>query len=156
MSVPTRLSRTCAARSVKRHAPPTPTAVACRETSQPCAAPAICSSTRSTAINTPVDGSVSSSVADAGSPEQPTASCRVAAMPVVAPVERFCNTMRTPHVGLFLGAILGFALIVEGFGEMLIVALFAALGWLVASVLSGSIDLGEVLSSQRDRSAGRR
>ena len=66
------------------------------------------------------------------------------------------NTMRTPHVGLFLGAILGFALIVEGFGEMLIVALFAGLGWLVASVLSGTIDVGEVLSSQRDRSAGRR
>ena len=64
--------------------------------------------------------------------------------------------MRTPHVGLFLGAILGFALIVEGFGEMLIVALFAALGWLVASVLSGTIDVGEVLSIQRDRSAGRR
>ncbi len=39
---------------------------------------------------------------------------------------------------------------------MLIVALFAGLGWLVASVLSGSIDVGEVLSSQRDRSAGRR
>jgi len=64
--------------------------------------------------------------------------------------------MRTSHVGLFLGAILGFALIVEGFGEMLIVALFAAIGWLVASVLSGSVDLGEVLSAQRQRSAGRR
>jgi hypothetical protein len=64
--------------------------------------------------------------------------------------------MRTPHVGLFLGAILGFALIVEGFGEMLIVALFAALGWLIASIVSGTIDVGEVLSSQRDRSAGRR
>ena len=36
--------------------------------------------------------------------------------------------MRTAHVGLFLGAILGFALIVEGFGEMLIVALFAWFG----------------------------
>jgi hypothetical protein len=106
--------------------------------------------------STSVAGSVSSSVADAGSQGQPTACCSVAVTPVVAPVERFCNTMRTPHVGLFLGAILGFALIVEGFGEMLIVALFAALGWLVASVLSGSIDLGEVLSSQRDRSAGRR
>ena len=64
--------------------------------------------------------------------------------------------MRTAHVGLFLGAILGFALIVEGFGEMLIVALFAALGWLVASVLSGSVDLGDVLNAQRERSSGRR
>ena len=64
--------------------------------------------------------------------------------------------MRTAHVGLFLGAILGFAVIVEGFGEMLIVALFAALGWLVASVVSGSIDVAEVLSTQRDRNAGRR
>ena len=64
--------------------------------------------------------------------------------------------MRTAHVGLFLGAILGFALIVEGFGEMLIVALFAGLGWLIASVLAGTIDLSEVLSNQRDRNAGRR
>ena len=64
--------------------------------------------------------------------------------------------MRTPHVGLFRGAILGFALIVEGFGEMLIVALFAGVGWLVASVVSGTVDLGEVLSNQRDRSAGQR
>lgn len=64
--------------------------------------------------------------------------------------------MRTPHVGLFLGAILGFALILEGFGEMLIVALFAGLGWFIASVVSGSIDVAEVLSTQRDRSAGRR
>lgn len=103
-----------------------------------------------------VDGSVSSSVADADSPGQLTACCSVTVTPVVAPIERFGNTMRTPHVGLFLGAILGFALIVEGFGEMLIVALFAALGWLVASVLAGTIDVGEVLSSQRDRSAGRR
>ena len=55
--------------------------------------------------------------------------------------------MRTAHVGLFLGAIPGFALIVEGFGEMLIVALFAGLGWLIASVLAGTIDLGEVLSN---------
>ena len=64
--------------------------------------------------------------------------------------------MRTAHAGLFLGAILGLALILEGFGEMLIVALFAGLGWLIASVLAGTIDLGEVLSNQRDRNAGRR
>ena len=30
------------------------------------------------------------------------------------------------------------------------------LGWLIASIVSGTIDIGEVLSSQRDRSAGRR
>jgi hypothetical protein len=156
MSVPTQPSRICATRSVKQPAPPTLTAVAPREISPPCAAPAICSSTRFTSINTTVDGSVSSSVADVGSQQQPTACCSVAVNSVVATVERFSNTMRTPHVGLFLGAILGFALIVEGFGEMLIVALFAALGWLIASVVSGTIDIGEVLSSQRDRSAGRR
>jgi hypothetical protein len=150
------VSRISAARSVERLAPPTLTAAARREILPPCAPPAIFSSTRSAVMNTPVDGSVSSSVADAGSPGQPITCCSVVVAPVVAPVERFGNTMRTPHVGLFLGAILGFALIVEGFGEMLIVALFAGLGWLVASVLSGSIDVGEVLSSQRDRSAGRR
>jgi hypothetical protein len=155
VSVPTRLSRICAGRSVKRPAPPILTAVARPEMSLPCAGPGICSLARSSAIDRPLNGSGSSSVADAGSPGQPTGCC-VVVTPVVATIERFCNTMRTPHVGLFLGAILGFALIVEGFGEMLIVALFAGLGWLVASVVSGSIDVGEVLSSQRDRSAGRR
>jgi hypothetical protein len=64
--------------------------------------------------------------------------------------------MRTAQAGMFLGAILGFALIVEGFGDMLIVALFAAIGWVVAGVLGGSLDLGELLSSQRERSAGGR
>lgn len=155
MSGSTPPSRICAERSVKRPAPPTPTEVAHREISPTCAGPAIYSLTCSTAINPPADASGSSSAA-ADSPAQPTACCSVAVTPVVATVERFSNTMRTPHVGLFLGAILGFALIVEGFGEMLIVALFAALGWLIASIVSGTIDVGEVLSSQRDRSADRR
>ena len=66
--------------------------------------------------------------------------------------------MRTSQAGLFLGAILGFALIVEGFGDMLIVALFAAIGWIVAGVVGGSLDIGEVISAQRNRNAtgGRR
>jgi hypothetical protein len=150
------MSRICAGRSVKRPAPSTLTVVARRGISPTCAGLAIYSLTCSTALNPPADASGSSSAVAADSPAQPTACCSVAVTPVVATVERFSNTMRTPHVGLFLGAILGFALIVEGFGEMLIVALFAALGWLIASVLSGAIDVGEVLSSQRDRSAGRR
>jgi len=156
MSGPTPPNRICAGRSVKRPAPPTLTVVARREISPTCAGPAIYSLTGSTAINPPADGSGSSSAAAADSPAQPTACCSVAVTLVVATVERFSDTMRTPQVGLFLGAILGFALIVEGFGEMLIVALFAALGWLIASIVSGTVDIGEVLSSQRDRSAGRR
>jgi hypothetical protein len=59
--------------------------------------------------------------------------------------------MRTAHVGLFFGAILGLALILESFGDMLIVALFGLVGWAVARVLEGDLDLNELLGSRRDR-----
>ncbi len=61
--------------------------------------------------------------------------------------------MRSTQVGLLFGGLLGLALILEGFGDMLIVALFGALGWLVARALDGDLDLNEMLSSGR-RAAG--
>ncbi len=61
--------------------------------------------------------------------------------------------MRSTQVGLLFGGLLGLALILEGFGDMLIVALFGALGWLVARVLEGDLDLNEIVASGR-RSVG--
>jgi len=60
--------------------------------------------------------------------------------------------MKSSHVGLLLGALLGFALIVGGLGDMLIVALGAAIGWAVMRVLEGDLDLNELL---RGRSGDR-
>jgi hypothetical protein len=62
--------------------------------------------------------------------------------------------MSSPQFGLLLGAILGLALILEGFGDMLIVALIALIGWVVARVIEGDLDLNDVLSGGRkDRNA---
>ena len=57
--------------------------------------------------------------------------------------------MRSSQVGLVLGALLGLALVLEGFGEMLIVALIAAIGWIVARVAEGELDLTEYLSGRK-------
>ena len=57
--------------------------------------------------------------------------------------------MSSPQFGLLLGAILGLALILEGFGDMLIVALIALVGWIVARVIEGDLDLNDVLSGGR-------
>lgn len=53
-------------------------------------------------------------------------------------------------VGLFVGLFLGLALAFGGFGDMLIVAFFGALGFLVAKVLVGELDVTEYLGG-RDR-----
>lgn len=54
--------------------------------------------------------------------------------------------MRTSTVGLFTGLILGLALVLDGFGSMLIVALIGFVGWIVAKVAEGEIDPLEYLS----------
>ena len=56
----------------------------------------------------------------------------------------------TPLVGLFVGLFLGLALAFGGFGDMLIVAFFGALGYLIAKVLVGELDVTEYLGG-RDR-----
>ena len=53
-------------------------------------------------------------------------------------------------VGLLVGLFLGLALAFGGFGDMLIVAFFGALGYLVAKVLVGELDVTEYLGG-RDR-----
>jgi len=53
---------------------------------------------------------------------------------------------RASTVGLFAGLLLGLALIIGDFGDMLIVALFGILGYLVARVLEGDLDLDDLLN----------
>ena len=53
-------------------------------------------------------------------------------------------------LGLVVGLALGFVVVFAGFGEMLIVALFGAIGFVIAKVLEGDLDLARYVSS-RDR-----
>ena len=48
--------------------------------------------------------------------------------------------MSQATTGLFVGLLLGIALVVAGFGEMLVVALFGAVGYLVMKVVQGELD----------------
>ena len=48
------------------------------------------------------------------------------------------------------GLVLGLALAFGSFGQMLIVALFAVIGFVVAKVLEGDLDLGSYLSRRRE------
>lgn len=54
-------------------------------------------------------------------------------------------------VGLFVGLLLGAVLVFAGFGAMLIVALFGAIGFVVAKVREGEIDLNQYLGSRSER-----
>ncbi|HEY5354620.1 MAG TPA: hypothetical protein VIK57_19395 [Streptosporangiaceae bacterium] len=57
---------------------------------------------------------------------------------------------RTTAIGVVVGLALGLAVAFGNFGDMLIVALFAAIGFVVAKVLEGDVDLGSYLSRRRD------
>lgn len=54
-------------------------------------------------------------------------------------------------LGTAVGVALGFALAFGSFGQMLIVALFAVLGFGVAKVLSGEVDMGRYLAGRGGR-----
>jgi len=49
------------------------------------------------------------------------------------------------------GLLLGLALVFGGFGEMLIVALFGAIGYVIAKILNGELDVQGWLSRSRSR-----
>jgi len=57
--------------------------------------------------------------------------------------------MTRTALGTIIGAALGLALAFGSFGQMLIVALFAAVGFVVAKVLDGDLDLSPYLSRRR-------
>lgn len=48
--------------------------------------------------------------------------------------------MPKTYAGLFTGLILGFAFVVMGFGDTLVVALFGAIGYLVMKAIQGELD----------------
>lgn len=56
---------------------------------------------------------------------------------------------RTTTLGIVIGLALGLALAFGSFGQMLIVALFAIIGFVVAKVLDGDLDLSPYLSRRR-------
>jgi hypothetical protein len=58
--------------------------------------------------------------------------------------------MTRTTLGIATGLLLGLALAFGSFGQMLIVALFAVIGFVVAKVLEGDLDLGSYLSRRRE------
>ncbi|MFI5064603.1 MAG: DUF2273 domain-containing protein [Streptosporangiales bacterium] len=58
--------------------------------------------------------------------------------------------MTRTTLGVVTGLVLGLALAFGSFGQMLIVALFAVIGFVVAKVLEGDLDLGSYLSRRRE------
>jgi hypothetical protein len=58
--------------------------------------------------------------------------------------------MTRTTLGVVIGLALGLALAFGSFGQMLIVALFAVIGFVVAKVLEGDLDLSPYLSRRRE------
>lgn len=67
------------------------------------------------------------------------------------PPEQKEKLVKTSTVGLFVGLLLGAVLVFEGFGSMLIVALFGAIGFVVTRVMEGEIDLNRYLGNRSGR-----
>jgi hypothetical protein len=59
--------------------------------------------------------------------------------------------MTRTMLGTLVGLALGFALAFGSFGDMLIVALFGALGFGVTKIISGEFDLSPYLTGRRDQ-----
>lgn len=57
--------------------------------------------------------------------------------------------MTRSTVGTLIGLALGFAMAFGNFGQMLIVALFALVGFVVAKILDGELDLSQYVSGRR-------
>lgn len=57
--------------------------------------------------------------------------------------------MSRTNMGILIGLALGLAFVLGNFGDMLIVALFAGIGLVVAKVLDGDVDVNRYLGSRR-------
>ncbi len=57
--------------------------------------------------------------------------------------------MARSTLGLLVGFVLAFALVFGGFGDMLIVALFGVVGFVVPKVVDGELDASGLLSKVR-------
>lgn len=61
------------------------------------------------------------------------------------------NVVQPTVVGLFTGLVLGVVLVLRDFGDMLVVALCGALGYVVMRVMEGELDLGDFVERMRSR-----
>jgi hypothetical protein len=59
--------------------------------------------------------------------------------------------MNRTALAIITGLILGLALVFGNFGDMLIVALFGAIGYVIAKILDGDLDVAGWLSRGRSR-----
>ena len=59
--------------------------------------------------------------------------------------------MKATTLGILIGLALGFAIAFGSFGDMLIVALFGALGFGVAKIVDGDVDVASLLSGRRNQ-----
>jgi len=69
--------------------------------------------------------------------------------PVQLSIGRSGVVMARSTLGLLVGFVLAFALVFGGFGDMLIVALFGAVGFVVPKVVDGELDASALLSKVR-------
>ena len=58
--------------------------------------------------------------------------------------------MNRTILGTMVGLVLGLTLAFGNFGQMCIVALFAAIGFVIAKLLDGDIDLSPYLTGRRE------
>ena len=58
--------------------------------------------------------------------------------------------MTRSTIGIFVGLLLGLAFVLGSFGDMLIVALFAIIGFVIAKIMDGDIDVSQYLSGRRN------
>jgi hypothetical protein len=56
----------------------------------------------------------------------------------------------TIAIGTAVGLVLGFAVAFGSFGQMLIVAVFGAIGYGVAKIVAGEVDLQRFVARQRE------
>jgi hypothetical protein len=59
--------------------------------------------------------------------------------------------MNRTSLGIIIGLALGAVLVFGDFGDMLIVALFALIGFVVAKVLDGDLDITQLIPTRRDQ-----
>ena len=59
--------------------------------------------------------------------------------------------MNRVAIATITGLVLGLTVVFASFGDMLIVAIFAAIGYTVAKILDGDLDVSALLSRDRDR-----
>lgn len=59
--------------------------------------------------------------------------------------------MQTKLAGLVVGLALGLAIALGGFTEACVVALFGLIGWLVAKVLDGELDVQQYIDGRKQR-----